>query len=124
MTAQEFLKISTQLFNDKLSIDGNVGVNNNTQTKASSMIGDLNVDYKVSDDGKTRVKVFNRSNDTYQITTSGGMFTQGVGVFFREEFDTGGELYRRYLAKLKRKKAPPPPKEPGENDDSININEP
>ncbi|MFL5753269.1 MAG: translocation/assembly module TamB domain-containing protein [Bacteroidia bacterium] len=117
------LALSTQLFNDKLSIDGNVGVNNNTQTKASSMIGDLNVDYKLSEDGKTRVKVFNRSNDTYQITTSGGQFTQGVGVFFREEFDTRGELYRRYLAKLKKKKLPPK-KEPGENDDKVNVNEP
>ncbi|HEY1040003.1 MAG TPA: translocation/assembly module TamB domain-containing protein, partial [Bacteroidia bacterium] len=119
------LALSTQLFNDKLSIDGNVGVNNNTQTKTSNMIGDLNIDYKLTDEGKVRVKAFNRSNDTYQTTTAGGQFTQGVGVFFREEFDTIDELYRRYKQKISRKKknikddAPPPIN--SENANPINI---
>lgn len=101
------LALSTQLFNDKLSIDGNVGVNNNTQTKTSNMIGDLNIDYKLTDEGKVRVKAFNRSNDTYQTTTSGGQFTQGVGVFFREDFESVAELYRRYKQKVGRKKSVP-----------------
>ncbi|MDP2386260.1 MAG: translocation/assembly module TamB domain-containing protein [Bacteroidota bacterium] len=101
------LALSTQLFNDKLSIDGNVGVNNNTQTKTSNMIGDLNIDYKLTDEGKVRVKAFNRSNDTYQTTTSGGQFTQGVGVFFREDFESVAELYRRYKQKVGKKKKTP-----------------
>jgi hypothetical protein len=122
------LALSTQLFNDKLSVDGNVGVNNNTQTKTSNMIGDLNIDYKLTEEGKVRVKAFNRSNDTYQTTTTGGQFTQGVGVFFREEFESIDELYKRYLKKIgiKRKKpgAPPTPTEPppnGENANDVNI---
>lgn len=100
------LALSTQLMNDKLSIDGNVGLNNNTQTKTSNVIGDINVDYKLTDEGKFRVKAFNRSNDTYQTSTAGGQFTQGLGVFFREEFESIDELYRRYLRKMSRKKAP------------------
>ena len=115
------LALSTQLFNDKLSVDGNVGVNNNTQAKTSSMIGDLNVDYKVRDDGKVRVKAFNRSNDTYQTTTQGGQFTQGVGIFFREEFDSWPELYKRYLAKLKHSKKDETEKPP-EPDDAKDVN--
>jgi hypothetical protein len=98
------LALSTQLLNDKLSIDGNVGLNNNTQTKTSNVIGDINVDYKLTDEGKVRVKAFNRSNDTYQTSTAGGQFTQGLGVFFREEFESIDELYRRYLRKMSRKK--------------------
>lgn len=98
------LALSTQLMNDKLSIDGNVGLNNNTQTKTSNVIGDINVDYKLTDEGKVRVKAFNRSNDTYQTSTAGGQFTQGLGVFFREEFESIDELYRRYLRKMSRKK--------------------
>jgi len=98
------LALSTQLFNDKLSIDGNVGLNNNTQTKTSNVIGDVNIDYKLNDEGKVRLKAFNRSNDTYQTTTSGGQFTQGLGVFFREEFESIDELYNRYKKKISRKK--------------------
>ena len=98
------LALSTQLFNDKLSIDGNLGLNNNAQTNNSNMIGDLNMDYKVTDDGKFRVKGFNRSNDTYLATTQGGQFTQGVGFFYREDFETIAELYRRYTKFVSRKK--------------------
>jgi hypothetical protein len=122
------LALSTQLFNDKLSVDGNVGVNNNTQTKTSNMIGDLNIDYKLTEEGKVRVKAFNRSNDTYQTTTTGGQFTQGVGIFFREEFESIDELYKRYMKKLGKKKKepnqPPTPTEPpvnGENANDVNI---
>ncbi len=95
------LALSKQLFNDRLSIDGNVGVNNNYLNKTNTMIGDINVDYKVREDGKLRVKAFNRTNDTYQTSTQGGQFTTGVGLFYGEEFDTIGELYKRYLNKIK-----------------------
>ena len=100
------LALSKQLFDDRLSINGEVGVNNNAGTKTSNMIGDIMVDYKVYPDGKLRVKGFNKSNDNTQITTQGGPFTQGMGVFYREEFNTIDELYDRYLGWLKKKKKP------------------
>lgn len=106
------LALSTQLLNDRLTIDGNFGVNNNSQNKTSNLIGDLNVDYKLNEDGKLRIKAFNRSNDNYQIAAQGGQFTQGVGVFYREDFETVGELteryqdyLRRFIRKLKGKKS-------------------
>lgn len=96
--------VSTQLLNDKLTIDGNVGVNNNNQTRTSTLIGDLNVNYKLTHDGKIQLKAFNRSNDNFQIATLGGQFTQGAGVFYREEFNTLGDFVRR----MRKKKSPPP----------------
>ena len=39
-----------------------------------------------------------------QQTTSGGPYTQGLGFFFREEFDTWDELYKKYLQKIKKNK--------------------
>ena len=96
--------LSTQLLNDKLTIDGNVGVNNNNQTKTSTLIGDLNVNYKLTQDGKIQLKAFNRSNDNFQIATLGGQFTQGAGVFYREEFNSVSDLYKRYINFLHRKK--------------------
>ena len=84
-------------------MDGNFGVNNNQVKNSSNIIGDVNVDYKLSEDGKYRLKAFNRSNDNTQIATAGGPFTQGVGIFYREEFETFNQLFARYLQKLKKK---------------------
>ncbi|MCX6295944.1 MAG: translocation/assembly module TamB domain-containing protein, partial [Bacteroidetes bacterium] len=91
--------LSTQLFNDKLSVEGNIGNNTNSQN-ANNLVGDVNVDYKITDDGKVRVKAFNKANDNSQ-TTSNGAYTQGVGIFYREEFNTIGELYKQYLQTIK-----------------------
>ena len=102
------LALSKQFLNNKVTVDGNFGVNSaNAQTKNSSgLIGDVNIDYKLSDDGRYRVKGFNRSNDNTQIATSGGPYTQGVGFFYREEFETFNQLFTRYLRKFKKKKPP------------------
>ena len=91
------VNLSTQLFNDKVSIDGNVGVNNNYMAKTTSLIGDLNVNYKLTRDGRVQMKAFNRSNDNFQIATLGGQFTQGAGVLFREEFNSASDLRRSKL---------------------------
>ena len=98
--------LSKQLFNDRLSIDGNVGVNNSSGQKTSNMIGDLQVDYKVYPDGKLRLKGFNKSNDNTQISTLGGPFTQGMGIYYKEEFNKVNELYAKYLGWMKKKKKP------------------
>ena len=71
--------------NDKITIDGNFGLNNNSNS--NSLIGDVNINYKLTDDGKYRLKGFNRSNDNTQITTAGGPYTQGVGILYKKEFN-------------------------------------
>lgn len=100
------LALSKQFLDNKMSVDGNFGVNNNTATRNSnSLIGDVNVDYKLSQDGRFRLKGFNKSNDNMQIALAGGYYTQGVGVFYRVEFETLASLYRNYLNKMRRKDA-------------------
>jgi hypothetical protein len=72
------------------------------------------VEYKLTDDGKVRVKAFNKANDNNSTIITSGPYTQGVGIFYREEFNTIGELYKRYLDAVtnrrpKEKKADEPP---------------
>ena len=103
------LALSKQLFSNRLSIDGNFGLMNgnttnaNKSTNTSNLIGDVTLEYKLTESGKYRVKGFNRSNDNVDITFNGGPFTQGVGIFYREEYEKLSELYKRYLAKFKKK---------------------
>jgi hypothetical protein len=109
------LALSTQFFADRLSIDGNVGVNNdNNNQNTNNIVGDVTVDYKITNNGKLRIKAFNKSNDNNRIYTS-GPYTQGVGILYREEFDTIGELYKRYLGTLRDRKKN---KQKTENSDS------
>ncbi|MBA3705085.1 MAG: translocation/assembly module TamB, partial [Bacteroidetes bacterium] len=96
------LALSRQFLNDKLTVDGNLGKSNNNANN-SSIVGDVNIEYKLTDDGKVRVKTYNKSNDNTQ-TFSSGPYTQGVGIFYREEFDTIDELFKRYWDVISGKK--------------------
>lgn len=87
------LALSTQLFNNRVSIDGTFGVNGDSpyatgsQNTSSRWVGDINVEFKVTDDGRFRVKAFNRSNTTLDMLTGQSQYTQGVGVVYRKDFD-------------------------------------
>jgi hypothetical protein len=88
----------TQLFQQRLSIDGNVGVANNPSS-ASNLVGDMSVEYKVTTDGKLRLRAFTQSNDYTNLTTL-APYTQGIGVFYREDFETFSDLFKNYGNKL------------------------
>ena len=100
ISSQELeVALSTQLFNDRVIIDGNVGVAGQNPATAgnqrtSNIIGDVNVEVKITPEGKFRVKAFNRSN-TFDILNTNSPYTQGIGVFYRKEFDSLSELWRR-----------------------------
>jgi hypothetical protein len=88
------VSLSKQLFNDRVTIDGNVGVTGDReQNNTSTLVGDFNVDVKVSKDGRFRVKGFNKSNNNQLINNNS--YTQGVGFFYREEFNTLKEFFER-----------------------------
>jgi hypothetical protein len=102
MTNQEIeLALSTQILNDKVTINGNIDVvgnqvNPTNQNKATNIVGDVNIEYKLTE--KVKLKFYNHAND--QILYEQEPYTQGVGVFYREEFSTFGELTRRYYRNL------------------------
>jgi hypothetical protein len=90
------LAYSTQLFNDRVVVNGNVGRTYNQNT--SNIVGDFNVEYKFRPDGKLRLKAFNRMNNNI-ILNNGQLYTQGFGIFYREEFGTFRELIEKYRKK-------------------------
>jgi len=88
------LALSTQLLNDRISINGHVDVAGR-QTNTSNIVGDFDVDIKLNRSGKLRLKAFTRANDNL-IRPHLSPYTQGVGLFYREEFDSFDELMNRY----------------------------
>lgn len=89
------VNLSTQLFNDRVSIDGSVGTMGGAAAanavNATNMVGEFNIEVKVTEDGAIRIKVFNRSNQ-YLLVTNDVPYTQGIGVFYRREFDHFEEI--------------------------------
>jgi len=101
ITSEELqVALSTNLFNDRVTIDGNVGVGNTStgtnNQNTSSLVGDFNVEVKVSKDGRIRMKAFNRSNNNSLLNSVNSPYTQGVGVFYRDEFNKFSDLTRRF----------------------------
>lgn len=93
--------LRTQLFNDRVIIDGNIGVMGTDNTEnTSNIVGDVNIEVKMTKDGRLRLKAYNKSNNT-DVLNSTSPYTQGVGLSFYTEFDKFSDIFRR---KNKRKK--------------------
>ncbi len=93
LTDQEMeLALSTQLLNDKVIVNGNVDVRGNqSNTQASNISGEFTVEVRLTD--MLRFKVFNRSN--YNLYYQMHPYTQGVGLFFRRDFNRLADLFIR-----------------------------
>ncbi len=91
--------LSKQFLNNRmtLNVNGNYDVRQ-TNANASQLVGDVEVEYKIKPSGKMRVKAFTRAND--HLLYEYAPYTQGVGLFYREEFNSFGELFDRLKRKL------------------------
>jgi hypothetical protein len=102
------LALSTQLFNERLALSSNVGVSRNTGAAAgaqntTNLIGDLRLEYKITQEGKIRLVVYNESNDFRMADTQQAPYTQGVGVIYRQDFDNFNEFLEGFRELVKGK---------------------
>ena len=86
--------MSTQQFNDRLKINTNLGMSqpNELSRNPSSFIGDVDVEYKVNPKGNFRIHVYNESNEYDLSNQNQSNYTQGLGAFYKQSFDSGAEL--------------------------------
>ena len=94
--------LSTQILNDRVLLNGNVGFGE-YQTKTSStnnVAGNFNVEVMVNKRGSLRLKGFNQVNENIAYRNS--LYTQGVGIFYREEFNSISDLKIRYMNAVKK----------------------
>jgi hypothetical protein len=83
--------LSTQLMNDKVTINGNVDVRGADNSQGTPLTGDFDIEYKITE--KIRFKVFNRYNNPY--TGRQVPYTQGLGVFFKQDFNKFADLLKK-----------------------------
>ncbi|WP_431242307.1 translocation/assembly module TamB domain-containing protein [Flavobacterium sp. P21] len=84
--------ISSQI-NEKISINGKVGVPVGGVNE-SAIVGDIEILYRVNEDGSMNLRLFNKENDINYIGQGIG-YTQGVGISYEVDFDTFSELVNK-----------------------------
>lgn len=88
-TGQEFdVGLTTDILDDRVSITTQLGFKEYSSSgTANNIVGDFIVEYKLTQDGRIRLKGFNKSNDNSELQFYQAPYTQGIGIIFRKDFD-------------------------------------
>ena len=97
--------LKKQLFNDRLTVQvgGAVDVEGEKarQNSASDIAGDVNIEYKMTKNGRYRLKGF-RHNE-YEDAVEGQIVETGAGLLYVRDFNKWKELFAK---EKKEKKSP------------------
>ena len=93
--------ISTQLFNNRVTINGNIGNQQYMSSSSSEVVGNVDVEIKLNKSGRLRVNLFSHAADRYSNYLDQTQ-RNGAGIVYQEEFDTFGELWRKVFVRKKK----------------------
>ena len=86
--------LSTQI-TDRILLNGKIGVPVGG-VEETLIVGDLQIDFILNEDGSLRAKVFNKENEFRYIGDELG-YTQGVGISYQVDFETFRELIEKIV---------------------------
>jgi len=85
--------ISTQLFNNRVTINGNIGNRQYNTAGKSDVMGDIDISIKLGRKGRTKLTLFSHSADDFSSYLDQTQ-RNGAGISFSKEFDTFRELFQ------------------------------
>ncbi len=88
--------------NERITFNGGLGIpfGGISQT---GIIGNVEIQYRVNEDGTLNLRMFNRENDVNYIG-QGIVYTQGLGLSYEIDFDDLNELVNKVFKKIKSEK--------------------
>ncbi len=89
------VSLSTKI-SDKILFNGNIGVPIGG-IEETLIIGDVQIDFILNEDGTLRAKVFNKENEFRYIGDELG-YTQGIGLSYQVDFQTFRSLLSKIIA--------------------------
>lgn len=95
------LALSSSFFDNRLLLNGNLGYRDKS-TSQTTFVGDFDLEYLLSRDGKFRLKAYNHFNDASYYLRS-ALTTQGIGVVYRKEFDDPFKFIKDLMRKKPEK---------------------
>ncbi|MCQ2173607.1 MAG: translocation/assembly module TamB [Bacteroidales bacterium] len=96
--------VSTQLFNNKVLVNGSVGSRRNSSSSSTDVVGDLDIEVKLNKSGQFRLKLFSHSADGYTNYLDNSQ-RNGVGLSYQGEFNNIQRFFRMILFRKKMEAA-------------------
>ena len=98
--------LSTQLFNNRVIVNGNIGNKQQYGMTTNEVAGDVDVEIKVNNSGSLRLNLFSHSADQFTSYLDNSQ-RSGAGVTYQREFNTFRELAHEVFAskELRRQEA-------------------
>ena len=106
--------VSTQLFNNRVTINGNIGNRQYNTAGKSDVIGDVDIAIKLGKKGNTKLTLFSHSPDDFSSYLDQTQ-RNGAGISFSKEFDNLKELFSGNSDRRPRREPgdmPPPGERP------------
>ncbi|MBQ9410808.1 MAG: translocation/assembly module TamB domain-containing protein, partial [Bacteroidales bacterium] len=85
--------VSTQLFNNRVIVNGAVGNKQMIGSSTSEITGDIDVEVKLGRSGNLRTTVFSHSADQFSTYLDNSQ-RNGVGITYQKEFNSFTQLFR------------------------------
>ena len=86
--------VSTQLFNNRVTINGNIG-NDPYAQSSKDVVGNIDVEIKMDNSGNMRLDLFSHAEDKYSTyNNNSNSQRNGVGIFYQKEFNSFRSLLR------------------------------
>lgn len=97
--------ISTQLFNNRVVVNGNLGNRQYSSVNSNSdVVGDLDIEIKLDKAGLFRLNIFSHSADQYTNYLDDSQ-RNGIGIAYQQEFNTFREFFSNLFSRKKKKNA-------------------
>jgi translocation and assembly module TamB len=107
-----------KLFDDRLilSVGSEVDIEgSNPEGEASPVIGNVSVEYLLTEDGKFRLRGFRRNQ--YENVIDGQLIVNGIALIFSKEFNKFNELWRREAENIQNQKVTETPEKEEKEDE-------
>ena len=86
--------VSTQLFNNRLIINGNIGNDPYSNSNSREVVGNVDVEIKLDRQGKLRLSLFSHAADKYSNYLDDSQ-RSGMGISYQQEFNSFREIFRK-----------------------------
>jgi hypothetical protein len=94
--------VSTQLFNNRVVVNGNIGNRQYTSSTKNNVVGDIDIEIKLDRSGALRLTLFSHSADEYTNYLDDSQ-RNGVGITYQTEFNSFGSLFKNMFSSKKKR---------------------
>ena len=96
--------LSTQLFNNRVVVNGNIGNRRMYGTTTDEVAGDIDIDIKLNKPGTFRLNLFSHSADQYTSFLDNSQ-RNGIGFAYQREFNSLGQFFRQLFTPRREREA-------------------